>query len=112
MYKIQDYRKVEGKKNLRGFIDLYLPEERWLVHGFSLFSNEGGYWINSPSQVYKNERGENKYINIIQMSKEDGTVFSQKVLKALKEYNPNDPKPFEFKKSKNEQQIDMFELPF
>lgn len=110
MYKIVEYRKVEGKKNLKGYLDIYDEEKKWMISGCSLFSNGGNFWVNMPSRSYKNETGETKYSNIIQMQKEDQDVFSKEVLEALKHYDKNAPKAFSFKKETSK--VDEFELPF
>lgn len=113
MYKINSFRKVEGKKNLRGYIDIYLPEKKWMIPGFSLFANGGKYWVNPPSRSYKNELGETKYFNLVQMSKEENEIFTKEVLAALKEYDDKAPKPYVEKKIEPvEKQDDMFDLPF
>jgi hypothetical protein len=112
MYKIQEYKKKEGKKNLKGYIDLYIPEKRWLIRGFSLFVKDERYWVNPPSRAYKNEMGEIKYSDIVRMSKEDHEIFSREVVEALKQFDPEAPKPFEFKKWEPKAEQDESELPF
>lgn len=113
MYKIVEYRKVENKKNLKGYLDIYVPEKKWLIKGCSIFANRGKFWVNMPSRPYKNETGETKYADIIQMHKEDQDVFSTDIIAAMKVYDPMAPKAFVAKKPEPvETQDDMLELPF
>lgn len=110
MYLINDYRKVEGKKNLKGYVDIYDTVNKWMIPGFSLFANEGKYWLNPPSRSYKNDQGETKYFNLVQMNREDQDNFTKDVLAQLRKYDPNAPKPFVFKKA--EPKDDQMDLPF
>lgn len=110
MYVINEYRKVEGKRNLKGYVDIYDSEKRWMIPGCSLFANGEKYWVNMPSRSYKTAGGETKYFNMIQMSKEDQDVFSKEVLEALKHYDPKAPKPFSLKKPETENE--EMDLPF
>ncbi len=112
MLKIVDYRKVEDKKNLKGYIDVYDTERKWMISGCSVFANGGKYWVNMPSRSYKNEMGETKYANIIQMQKEDQDNFSKEVLQAMKEYDPKAPKIFQLKKAEVKLEEPDQELPF
>lgn len=108
MYKIVEYRKIEDKKNLKGYVDIYDIEKKWVIRGCSMFANRGKYWVNMPSRSYKNEVGETKYADIIQMHKEEQDIFSKEVIAALKSYDPKAPKPFEAKKQQKEEDQSSF----
>lgn len=110
MYKVVTYRKVEDKKNLKGYLDIYDVEKKWMITGCSLFAKGERYWVNLPSRAYKNENGEQKYFNIIQMHKEQQDLFNKEVIQALKEFDPKAPKAFELKKIEPEEE--QMELPF
>jgi len=106
-----NFRKVEDKKNLKGYLDIYDTEKKWMISGCSLFANGGKYWVNMPSRSYKNEAGETKYLNLIQMHKPEMDQFSKEVITAMKEYDPNAPKAFELKKPEPKDDGQQ-ELPF
>lgn len=113
MYKIVEYRKVENKKNLKGYLDIYCTDKKWMIKGCSVFANGEKFWVNMPSRPYKNESGETKYADTIQMHKEEQDEFSQQVIAAMKAYDPNAPKAFVQKKAEPAvTQDDMFDLPF
>lgn len=113
MYKIVEYRKVENKKNLKGYLDIYCTEKKWMIKGCSVFANGGKFWVNMPSRPYKNESGETKYADTIQMHKEDQDEFSAQVIAAMKAYDPNAPKAFVQKKPEPVvTQDELLDLPF
>ena len=110
MYKINDYRKVDGKKNMVGFADVYDTEKEWLIRGCAIFKDGNRAWVNMPSQTYKNEQGETKYASMVMMQRSTQDKFSSQVIEALKVYDPKAPKPFVLKKE--EPKEEQFELPF
>ena len=56
--------KPFDKNNLRGFFDLELPSGL-ILHGCTLHTDDGHYWIGLPSRPWSKQDGTQSYAKVI-----------------------------------------------
>ena len=82
------------KYTLRGFVTISLQPSGLEIRDCTLHEKAGSRWINMPSRPYEDENGNTKYSYIVFFpEKSRAQQFQEAVLKALKEYQPPEPKP-------------------
>jgi hypothetical protein len=86
--QVVNYKPI-NKGTLQGFIDIFIPSLNWTITGCGLFMKENRKWVNMPSRSKKDpDTGVITYSDVISMSKEDKSRFSNDAIQAYKEYNP------------------------
>jgi len=80
------FKKFE-KGLLLGFASLYIEKWDVEIHGCSLFSKNGGRWINMPSKEYKNDLDETKWSPLIKFrDRNHQDVFSHVAIAAIDKF--------------------------
>jgi hypothetical protein len=107
MIQILDYKPVDGKGSLLGFVNILIEKTGMEINGCGHFRKENREWINLPSKEYTDKEGAKKYQPIVRYrEKNHQDAFSRAVVEAIRKYAPAPKMP---------QQQDMFEqeeLPF
>lgn len=86
--KVVNMRPI-NKGSLQAFLDIFIPSLNWTVTGCGLFMKDNRKWVSMPSRSKKDpETGMITYSDVITMSKEDKSKFSNAALEAYKEYVP------------------------
>ena len=76
-----------SKGHLQGFADLYVPKMGLEIYGCALYMKNGHRWINFPTKEYKNEAGEEKWVEVVRFrDKEHKRAFGEVAVSAIDQW--------------------------